>query len=84
MRRERMKTTCWFCGRPVLKGDQAHRSLDGGLAVHADCLRDDARHESDRGDHRHGGLRAPPMPPVGGSGHRGKAAAPLGIAGTHS
>lgn len=44
-----MKNTCWFCGRPVLMSDRAHRSLDGGLSVHAACLRDDARHESDRG-----------------------------------
>jgi len=41
-----MEIKCWFCGRPVLADDRAHRSLDGGLAVHAHCLRDDARSES--------------------------------------
>ena len=36
---------CWFCHRPVLSGQPAHRAPRAALAVHADCLRDDAAHE---------------------------------------
>jgi hypothetical protein len=32
-------TTCWFCHRPILAGDRAHRSPHGRIAVHTDCLR---------------------------------------------
>ena len=34
--------TCWFCHRPILSGERAHRSPHGKIAVHADCLRHDA------------------------------------------
>lgn len=41
-------TKCWFCGRPVLIGERAHRPPHGRIAVHADCLRDDALQEGMR------------------------------------
>jgi hypothetical protein len=47
--REEM-TECWFCRRPVRAGERANRAPQGRVAVHVDCLRDDARHEGDRPD----------------------------------
>ena len=44
----KIETECWFCNRPVVAGERAHRSLDGRLAVHADCLRHDTLNDSDR------------------------------------
>ena len=41
-------TECWFCRRPVRLGERANRAPQGRMAVHVDCLRDDARHEGDR------------------------------------
>jgi len=43
-----MDPTCWYCHRPILAGEPAHRSPLGRLAVHIDCLRDDARTEGIR------------------------------------
>jgi hypothetical protein len=37
--------TCWFCHRPVLPGERAHRAPGAGIAVHAECLRIDALNE---------------------------------------
>ena len=39
---------CWFCRRPVLAGERANRAPHGGIAVHAQCLRDDAVNEGSR------------------------------------
>jgi hypothetical protein len=41
-------TECWFCRRPVGVGERANRAPLGRIAVHVQCLRDDARHEGDR------------------------------------
>jgi hypothetical protein len=41
-------TSCWFCGRPILTGERANRAPHGGIAVHTDCLRDDAVSEGIR------------------------------------
>jgi hypothetical protein len=43
-----MDTACWFCRRPILSGEQAHRSPHGKIAVHTDCLRYDALNEGIR------------------------------------
>lgn len=43
-----MDVTCWYCHRPILSGERAHRSPESALAVHADCLRDDASAEGIR------------------------------------
>ena len=43
--------TCWFCHRPILAGEQAHRSPHGKIAVHTDCLRHDALTEGIRPSH---------------------------------
>ena len=40
--------SCWFCRRPVLLGERANRAPHGGIAVHADCLRDDAFNDGAR------------------------------------
>jgi hypothetical protein len=45
-----MKPRCWFCGRPVVPGERVNHSLDGGLAVHVDCLRRDALTDGDAAD----------------------------------
>jgi hypothetical protein len=37
--------SCWFCRRPVLVGERANRALHGAIAVHTDCLRDEATDE---------------------------------------
>ena len=39
---------CWFCHRPILFGERAHRSPHGQIAVHSDCLRRDALTEGMR------------------------------------
>lgn len=39
---------CWFCHRPILTGEHAHRSPHGKIAVHTECLRDDALTEGIR------------------------------------
>jgi len=41
-------TACWFCHRPILAGERAHRSPHGQIAVHTDCLRHDALTEGIR------------------------------------
>ena len=43
---------CWFCRRPVLIGERAHRVPHGGLAVHTDCLQADAFNEGARPEAR--------------------------------
>ena len=43
-----MDLTCWYCHRPILRSERAHRSPHGTLAVHADCLRHDALAEGIR------------------------------------
>jgi hypothetical protein len=43
-------TSCWFCRRPVLVGERANRAPRGGIAVHTECLRDDALNEGSRPD----------------------------------
>jgi hypothetical protein len=43
--------TCWFCHRPILSGERAHRSPHGKIAVHTDCLRHDALTEGIRPSH---------------------------------
>lgn len=44
-------TACWFCHRPILAGERAHRSPHGQIAVHTDCLRHDALAEGIRPSH---------------------------------
>jgi hypothetical protein len=39
---------CWFCHRPILLGERAHRVPHAALAVHAECLRHDALTEGIR------------------------------------
>ncbi len=40
--------SCWFCRRPVLVGERANLAPHGRLAVHTECLRDDAVNEGSR------------------------------------
>ena len=40
--------SCWFCRRPVLAGERANRVPHGRIAVHTECLRDDAVNEGSR------------------------------------
>ena len=42
--------SCWFCRRPVLIGERANRAPDARIAVHTECLRDDAFNEGARPD----------------------------------
>jgi hypothetical protein len=37
-----MAHECWFCGRPIRRVDRAETLPGGTIAVHADCVRQDA------------------------------------------
>jgi hypothetical protein len=41
-------TECWFCHRAILDDERANRSVHGGVVVHVDCLRHDARTDGHR------------------------------------
>jgi len=48
---------CWFCHRPVLAGERAHRAPHGRIAVHTECLRADALNEGLRPSQDEGARR---------------------------
>ena len=37
--------SCWFCRRPVLASERANRAPHAEIAVHTDCLRNEAAEE---------------------------------------